>query len=398
MRGYFFSSILAVLGATAGAVPAAPSIRDSEAGSVYPIGTGSGGNAKTAGRLFNVDGQVSYFAGSNAWWLAHLSKNSDVDIALKEVANTKYKILRVWGFGDVTTIPDASATDPNKVWFQYLNASGSRINYGPDGLQRLDYVVSAAERYGVKLVLNFVNNWGDYGGIAAYSTAFGTNATLWFTDKTSQAVYRNYIKVLVTRYRHSSAVFAWELANEPRCHGCAYSVITEWATSVSQYIKSLDPNHLVTLGDEGWLTPDDGVGDGSYAYSGAEGIDWVANLQIPTLDYGVFHLYPNSWGYNYSWGSEWITQHDQLARRHGKPIVLEEYGAPFPNNHTGIEKPWQDTVLASGVAADQIWQFGSNDLSVPGATLGDVNTIYYNDTEYKVLGFKHATQMLSKKV
>ena len=38
----------------------------------------------------------------------------------------------------------------------------------------------------------------------------------------------------------------------------------------------------------------------------AEGVDFVANLKIPTLDYGVFHLYPNSWGYNYTWGSEWI--------------------------------------------------------------------------------------------
>lgn len=52
----------------------------------YPIGRFGGANAKVAGRLFDIDGRVQYFAGSNAWWLAHLSKNSDVDIALKEVA------------------------------------------------------------------------------------------------------------------------------------------------------------------------------------------------------------------------------------------------------------------------------------------------------------------------
>ncbi|KAH8199555.1 hypothetical protein TruAng_006306 [Truncatella angustata] len=373
------------------------SARDIQAVSVYPVGTSKNANAKVAGRLFNIDGKVGYFAGSNAWWLGHLSRNSDVDTALKEVAKTKYKVLRVWGFGDVTTIPDASATDPNKVWFQYLNATGSHINYGADGIQRLDYVVSAAEKYGVKLVLNFINNWGDYGGIAAYSRAFGTNATEWYTHATSQQVYRNYITTVVARYRKSSAIFAWELANEPRCNGCPSSVITKWATDVSKYIKSLDSDHLVTLGDEGWLAPDSGVGDGSYAYSGAEGIDWVANLKIPTLDYGVFHLYPDSWGYEYEWGSEWIEQHDQLARKIGKPIILEEYGAPFPGNHTAVYQPWQDAVYESGVAADQVWQFGTHDLSIPGEQFGDVNSIYYNETEYKVLGFQHAARMLAKK-
>jgi mannan endo-1,4-beta-mannosidase len=111
--------------------------------------------------------------------------------------------------------------------------------------------------------------------------------------------YKNWVKTLVTRYSRSTAIFAWELANEPRCtyadnSGCPTSVITEWATEISQYIKRLDPNHMVILGDEGWFAPADGIGDGSYAYSGDQGIDFVENLKIPTLDYGVFHLYPDS--------------------------------------------------------------------------------------------------------
>lgn len=259
--------------------------------------------------------------------------------------------------------------------------------------------MSAAEKHKIRLVLPFVNNWGDYGGIAAYSAAFGTNATSFFTDSRAQAAYLLYIQTLVTRYRSSPAIFAWELGNEPRCHGCDSSVITNWATSTSEYIKSLDPDHLVTLGDEGWLAPADGVGDGTYAYSGVEGVDWVANLKIKTLDYGVFHLYPSSWSYaDYSWGNTWIEQHDALGKAAGKPVILEEYGTPFPHNHTGTERPWQQTVLQSGIAADQIWQFGSNRLSVPAASLSDVNTIFHNDTEYMVLARQHAAEMLAKPV
>ncbi|CAN8106177.1 unnamed protein product [Discula destructiva] len=369
----------------------------------YPIGRTGGANAKAAGRLFDIDGKVEYFAGSNAWWLAHLSKNSDIDTSLRQVANTKYKILRVWGFGDVNTPPPSTNTDPNKVYFQILNSTGSYLNYGADGLQRLDYAVSAAETHGVKLVLNFVNNWSDYGGIAAYTAAFGANATAWFTDAASQRVYRNYINVLVNRYKASPAIFAWELANEPRCHGCAADVVTQWASATSAYIKSLDGAHMVTLGDEGWFAPAADApalagDDGSYAYSGAEGVDFIANLKIATLDYGTFHLYPDSWGYNYTWGNEWIRQHDAAGSAVGKPVILEEYGAPFPGNHTPYYKPWQETVVATGVAADQVWQFGTYDLSVPAASLGDVNSIYYNSSEYKVLGFKHAAAMLAKRV
>jgi mannan endo-1,4-beta-mannosidase len=122
-------------------------------------------------------------------------------------------------------LPPADAADPIKVYFQYLNSTGGYANYGTNGIQRLDYVVSAAEKHKVKLVLNFVNNWNNYGSIAAYNTAFGGNATTWSTDAMSQQVYREYIKTIVTRYKKSTAIFAWELANEPRCHGCPTTTI-----------------------------------------------------------------------------------------------------------------------------------------------------------------------------
>lgn len=172
-------------------------------------------------------------------------------------------------------------------------------------------------------------------------------------------------------------------------------MIYNWATSISKYIKSLDSKHMVTLGDEGWFAPADKIGDGSYAYSGAEGVDFVRNLGIKTLDYGVFHLYPDSWGYNETWGSTWIEQHDAAGKAAGKPVVLEEYGVPYPHNHSGIEGPWQATVLKSHIAMDQFWQWSSN-TSANLANMCDVNCIYYQDPEYKTLARDHAAAMLKK--
>lgn len=154
---------------------------------------------------------------------------------------------------------------------------------------------------------------------------------------------------------------------------------------------------MVTLGDEGWFGPADGVGDGSYAYGGDVGVDFTANLNILTLDYGTFHLYPDSWGYNYTWGSTWIEEHDSVGAAVGKPVVLEEYGTPFPHNHTGTELPWQMTVVNSTqVAYDSFWQFATVNLT--GGSQYDVNSIWYNDTEYATLARQHASDMLAKSV
>jgi mannan endo-1,4-beta-mannosidase len=58
----------------------------------------------------------------------------------------------------------------------------------------------------------------------------------------------------------------------------------------------------------------------------------------------------------------------------------------------------QATVLKSGLAADQIWQFGPNGTAVNPSYLSDVNTIYYGSAEYATLGTGHAKAMLKKKV
>jgi mannan endo-1,4-beta-mannosidase len=90
---------------------------------------------------------------------------------------------------------------------------------------------------------------------------------------------------------------------------------------------------VVTLGDEGWRC---GSGGGSYAYSCAAGVDFAKNLGVATLDYGTLHLYPDQWGYNYSWGNTWIKEHSAIGAQAGKPVVLEEYGAQGANT-TAVE-------------------------------------------------------------
>ncbi|KAL2170443.1 hypothetical protein VTG60DRAFT_4823 [Thermothelomyces hinnuleus] len=330
------------------------------------------------GTRFSIDGKTGYFAGTNSYWIGFLTNNKDVDTTLDHIASSGLKILRVWGFNDVNSRPS-----PGTVWFQLLSSSGSEINTGPDGLQRLDYVVESAEKRGVKLIINFVNNWDDYGGMNAYVKAFGGTKEGWYTNARAQAQFKKYIQAVVSRYAKSDAVFAWELANEPRCKGCSTDVIYKWATDISAYIRSLDPSHMITLGDEGFGLP----GDGTYPYQYSEGVDFVKNLKIKDLDFGTFHMYPDSWGVPYSFANGWIKSHADACKAANKPCLLEEYGAYA---RCDIQKPWQQTALslaADGVSGDLFWQWGDQ-LSY-GLSPNDGNTVYYGSSLAQCLVTDH---------
>ncbi|EGX54367.1 hypothetical protein AOL_s00004g16 [Orbilia oligospora ATCC 24927] len=342
-------------------------------------GSGSGGYVTRSGTKFNIDGKVGCFAGTNAYWLSFTTNNADIDQVMSHLQASKLKVLRVWGFNDVTS--------PSGVYFQLFSGSSPTINTGSNGLQRLDAIVASAEKYGIKLIIPFVNYWDDYGGMKVYANYYGVSKNAFYTDSRVISQYKQYINALVSRYRNSKAIFAWELANEPRCNGCPTSTITNWATSISQYIKSLDSNHLITLGDEGWFN---GGGDGSYPYSGGEGIDFVKNLAISTLDFGTAHLYPGHWSKSDSWGNTWIQEHASAATSAGKPYILEEYGVT--SNRGSVYGSWYNTILGSETAGDMYWQFGETLSS--GQTHNDGFTVYYSSSEFNSLVGPHANAIL----
>lgn len=333
--------------------------------------------------ISNID-----YAGTNSYWMPFLTNDNDVDIIMGHLKTSGLKILRVWGFNDVKTAPGSGT-----VYFQSFSGSSATINTGANGLQRLDAVVKAAEKHGIKLIINFVNNWTDYGGMAAYFTACGVSSNAqWYTATKCQSFYQAYIKAVISRYRTSNAVFAWELANEPRCNGCQTSVLTDWIRKTSDYIRSLDSDHMIAVGDEGFGL----AGDGSYPYQFSEGIDWAANLALPNISFGTFHLYPSSWGTTNAWGNGWIQAHAKLCAQLKKPCLFEEYGVTAAADHCPVEGEWQRTSLAakdSGMAADLFWQLGDTISSTGQQTSNDGNTIYYGTADWKCLVDDHVKQI-----
>ncbi|PGH12871.1 hypothetical protein AJ79_03971 [Helicocarpus griseus UAMH5409] len=306
--------------------------------------------AASSGNEISKRQAITNFAGTNAYWLPFLTNDADVETAIAAMADAGMKVVRTWAFND--------ATSCDEVHFQCWSGGTPTINTGANGLERLDVVVRAAESHGIQLILPFVNNWADYGGMDVYvSQLGGSGHESFYTNEAIQEAYTNYLTTIIERYKDSPAIYAWELGNEPRCQGCDTSVITEWARTVSAYIKSIDPSHYVALGDEGFFNePDNPL----YPYQGGEGIDFVANLGIETLDIGTIHLYTTTWGQTYEFGNQWIADHSEACAAAGKVCILEEYGVPEdgePRN-TWMNQ-WHETLRNSpGIPADMYWQFG----------------------------------------
>ncbi|KAM0719460.1 hypothetical protein Q7P37_005365 [Cladosporium fusiforme] len=375
----------------AGAACALPAASWSGEGTTSSAITPRAANASsfpsTSGTSFVIDGKEQYFAGTNTYWIGFQTNNADVDLVMKNIASSGMKVLRVWGFNDVTSDPGADT-----VYYQSFIDGEANINTGANGLERLDYVVKSAEENGIKLIINFVNNWTDYGGMAAYFDYAGiTSNAEWYTSEKAQAQYQAYIKAVVSRYSSSSAIFAWELANEPRCNGCDLDVMTKWVSDSAAYVKSLDSEHMVTTGEEGFGLS----GDGSYPYTFGEGGDFNATCADPNVDFCVYHLYPESWGTDANaeeWGNEWIKEHAKVCESLGKPCVLEEFGY---DNTCSVELAWETTALETeGTGGDMFWQYGDSLSS--GKSHQDGNTVYYQDDLWECMVAPHIEAIQSQ--
>jgi mannan endo-1,4-beta-mannosidase len=99
-------------------------------------------------------------------------------------------------------------------------------------------------------------------------------------------------------YKDEPAIFAWELMNEPRClSDVSGQTLQAWITEMAQFVKSIDGNHLLTVGLEGFYgptTPEKFIlNPGDWAQ--ALGSDFIHNSRIETLDFASVHAYPDSW-------------------------------------------------------------------------------------------------------
>lgn len=301
-----------------------------------------------------LDGKPYRFVGGNLWygaWLGSPAAYGDrarLGRELDKLKSLGVTNLRVLGSGE--TSPAKVAMDPT--------FRGPGEDYSADLLTGLDVLLAEMARRDMKAVIYLNNFWDWSGGMPAYLNwtgngtwfqqgdpahpwpAYPDYSARFYGDAKANAMFRHFVRAVVGRtstvtgkpYRDDPTIMAWQLANEPRPGGTEdfgvrnLPTYYRWIDETAAYIKTIDPNHLVSTGSEG-------------SKGCLERESCVVEAHRPaSIDYMTLHVWPNNWSWidfkdqpgTYDAGEaqcrDYVTRHIALAKGLNKPLVIEEFG------------------------------------------------------------------------
>ena len=285
-----------------------------------------------SGRHFALNNKVFYFGGTNEANYLLLSNRTRVDNMVTQCKAHNAIVLRVWAFGNGT-----GYTEPQ--WPGNGNSFQPTLGtFNDTAFRRIDYGLQKAGANGIRLIVVLVNNWANWyhGEMQWYvdkRVGTGQAKSLFYTNASVKQDFKNYINYVVNRtnsltgvkYMNDSAIFSWELCNEPRNTGAGDGTAEyNWVNEIAAYIKSIDPNHMVATGEEGGGT----MGSINPAAS-ADGADFSRNTGCSSIDWACVHLYPTHWNGGFtSLSATYTYLNNRLTIAHNlnKPVALEEFG------------------------------------------------------------------------
>ena len=313
---------------------------------------------------FIVDGEQFRFVGANVAVMYRDEDRAAMPETFRQAAQAGMGVVRVWAFGeggpdDIGPLADF-ADWPRTHPFRW--APGQ---WNEESFVHLDRVLAEAQRNNLRVQLCLTNWWRDTGGVTQYLRWAGINdaadtrfpfginpdrAMLFYTNETTRRLYREHLEKVVTRrntvtgvlYRDDPTILGWELINEGQAITGRWHERRAWFAEMSSYLKSLDPNHLITPGAWGYRTA-------------VERREWLADHRLKTIDYCDVHNYPredgNSFVENPEALREFIDNRAAAAFSLSKPLVLGEFGIG-PNGYNGIsQRDWFREFFAANLRA-----------------------------------------------
>ncbi len=331
----------------------------------------------TDGTSFTKEGKPYRYIGTNLWYasiLASTGEGGDRERFCKELDR-----LRSIGVTNlrIAAGPDAGSDLANPAK-PYLQISPGVLN--DTILQGLDFAIAELEKRGMYAVIYLNNAWDWSGGYGFYLKECGygdspnTNEDGGYNryveycanfarEPRALELYYSYIRQIVSRknsitgrsYKEEPAIMSWQLCNEPRPFAKENKeLFAKWISDAAALIKSIDPNHLVSTGSEGYI--------------GCE-VDMELCELIHAdrnIDYLTIHIWPVNWGWapreNPDSGIEnaceksgrYIEEHIELANKINKPLVIEEFGYSRKGNVSGVDIPTDSRDIFYGFIFGQV--------------------------------------------
>ncbi|MBM3707809.1 MAG: hypothetical protein FJW61_01860 [Actinobacteria bacterium] len=290
---------------------------------------------------FTIDRKPFRFIGANAINFGYYNEYGlSIEEAIKAASENGISVIRIMvGLGEDT--------------------------WGGKPFEEYDKVLDISAKHGVYVIVTLTDccclggEWGPteeaYFDKAPYCN---------LADPSGLSSFKDYIKSVLLRkntingkiYKDDTTIIAWDIVNEPALQIFTDSDLNSWLIEVTSYIKTLDTNHLITIGI-----------DTSRSLYDSDGPHYEA-LNVPDLDFFSFHY--NLYDYSIVSGHlDLIKFRTEKFISMGKPVVLEEFGIGsqrvIDTEEEGTLDNWllaykqqMDTVFSAGASGAIFWGWG----------------------------------------
>jgi mannan endo-1,4-beta-mannosidase len=374
---------------------------------------------KVKGHQFYLNEHSLYYIGANYWYGGVLALKKDKQKGINRLKK-ELDFLKSHGVNNLRVLAGAEGSG----LINGVNRVGPPLQieegiFDPEYLKGMDVLLNELGKRKMTAVIYLSNNWNWSGGFLQYlqwnnlisAAAFneeipwselGEYTSRFYTCEKCIADYLNQVKYVIAhtnsithkKYSEEPAIMAWEIANEPR--PMRHSVIDSYKKFISNtasFIKSLDGNHLVTTGTEGYMS--------------TESIQLYKEIHDDkNIDYLTIHIWPKNWswfnGKNIAGGMDsvisktivYLDVHKKVAEQLNKPLVIEEFGLPRDNHSYDIDSPtvyrniyyskilheWQKSKRTNGILAGvNFWAYGGLAKPVKGQVMWKEGDEYMGD-------------------
>lgn len=299
---------------------------------------------------FVRDGKPYYYVGTNLWYGAILG--SEGQGGNRARLCRELDALKAAGMDNLRILVGSDGERGVKTKVEPTLQVKPGV-YNDTILAGLDYLLMEMGKRHMVAVLYLNNSWEWSGGYGQYLEWAGAGKTprpnedgypafmkfvsQFASNEKAHQLFYNYVRDIITRtnrytgikYVDDPAIMSWQIGNEPRAFDKAQiPTFEKWLSEASALIRSLDKNHLISIGSEGaW---------------GCEG-DYDCYEQIcadKNIDYCNVHLWPYNWGWAHEKTliedlpvsckntKDYIDRHLAICEKIGKPLVMEEFGYP----------------------------------------------------------------------
>jgi endo-1,4-beta-mannosidase len=244
-----------------------------------------------------------------------------------------------------------------RAWFFQTMATTN----GHRDWSAFDHTLSVARAHGERVIATLANQWSDCEAANNKTESWYAGGYRGIRDPGMLRTYRDWVAETVSRYRNDPTILAWQLMNEAEdpvtvggaCSATAGRSLRAFTQDMAGRVKSLDHNHLLSLGTAG-------------THCGTIAGDYPFVYSVPGIDLCEYHDYDSPYSSLPGDGINGLQTRINQCRTLNKPLFMGETGIQVAQVGSAAKraaafKAKFSAQFRAGVVGELIWDWRDGD-------------------------------------